>query len=180
MLIGIKTVKSTGGKTNDKDMNAAKMVVTGNPKMTMSKNDSTPTTLVVQWCEAAVIVGPEGGIIKDLELSTGARIKVETGKVKYKGTRIVALLIAQVKGGNQWSDGSGNFLKTKFLNEIMNEIKLVIGRDHYHYRKDVESILPLWPRRGEEREAKSCSDLSRRLSPNCDTASELRLWIICV
>ena len=33
------------------------------------------------------------------------------------------------------------FSKTKFLNEIMNEIKLVIGRDHYHYRKDVESIL---------------------------------------
>ena len=43
MLLGIKTVKSTGGKTNDKDMNAAKMVVTGNPKMTMSKNDSTST-----------------------------------------------------------------------------------------------------------------------------------------
>ena len=39
MLLGIKTVKSTGGKTNDKDMNAAKMVVTGNPKMTMSRND---------------------------------------------------------------------------------------------------------------------------------------------
>ena len=76
MLLGIKTVKSTGGKTNDKDMNAAKMVVTGNPKMTMSKNDSTPTTLVVQWCEAAVLVGPEGGIVKDLELSTGAKIKV--------------------------------------------------------------------------------------------------------
>ena len=72
-------------------------------------------TLVVQWCEAAVIVGPEGGIIKDLELSTGARIKVETGKVKYKGTRIVALLIAQVKGGNQWSDGSGNFLENQVL-----------------------------------------------------------------
>ena len=96
-------------------MNAAKMVVTGNPKMTMSKNDSTPTTLVVQWCEAAVIVGPEGGIIKDLELTTGARIKVETRKVKYKGTRIVALLIAQVKGGNQWSDGSGNFLENRVL-----------------------------------------------------------------
>ena len=65
--------------------------------------------------EAAVIVGPEGGIIKDLELSTGARIKVETGKVKYKGTRIVALLIAQVKGGNHWSDGSGNFLENQVL-----------------------------------------------------------------
>ena len=76
MLLGIKTVKSNGGKTNDKDMNAAKMVVTGNPKMTMSKNDSTPTTLVVQWCETAVVVGLEGGIIKDLEPSTGARIKV--------------------------------------------------------------------------------------------------------
>ena len=115
MLLGIKTVKSAGGKTNDKDMNAAKMVDTGNPKMTMSRDDSIPTTLVVQWCEAAVIVGPEGGIIKDLELSTGARIKVETGKVKYKGTRIVALLIAQVKGGNQWSDGSGNFLENQVL-----------------------------------------------------------------
>ena len=44
MLLGIKTVNSTGGKTNDKDMNAAKMVVTGNPKMTMSKNDSTVDT----------------------------------------------------------------------------------------------------------------------------------------
>ena len=125
MLLGIKTVKSNGGKTNDKDMNAAKMVVTGNPKMTMSKNDSTPTTLVVQWCETAVVVGLEGGIIKDLEPSTGARIKVvqrsqtsiqvETGKVKYKGTRIVALLIAQVKGGNQWSDASGNFLENQVL-----------------------------------------------------------------
>ena len=37
MLLGIKTVKSTLGKTNDKDMNTAKMVVTGNTKMTMSK-----------------------------------------------------------------------------------------------------------------------------------------------
>ena len=35
MLLGIKTVKF------NKDMNAAKMVVTGNPKMTVSKNDST-------------------------------------------------------------------------------------------------------------------------------------------
>ena len=115
MLIGIKTVKATGGKTNDKVMNAAKMVVTGNPKMAMSKNDSTPTTLVVQWCETAVIVGPEGGIIKDLELSTGARIKLETGNVEYEGNRLVAMLIAQVKGSNQWSDGSGNFLENQVL-----------------------------------------------------------------
>ena len=41
MLLGIKTVKSTGGKTNDKDMIATKIVVTGNPKMTLTKNDST-------------------------------------------------------------------------------------------------------------------------------------------
>ena len=80
MLLGIKTVKSTSGKTNDKDINAAKMVDTGNPKMTMSRDDSIPTTLVVQWCEAAVIVGPEGGIIKDLEPSTGARIRLKPGR----------------------------------------------------------------------------------------------------
>ena len=36
----------------------------------------------------------------------------------------------------------------------MNEIKLVIGRDHYHYRKDVESIL-LYLFGPEEREAKA-------------------------
>ena len=33
------------------------------------------------------------------------------------------------------------FSKTKFLNGVMNEYKLVIGRDYYHYRKDGESIL---------------------------------------
>ena len=167
----------TGGKTNDTSENASKKVDGGNPKMSMSKIDSTSATLVVQWYEAAVIVGPEGKNVKELKQSTGARIMVEDGKAKHKGTRTITLrgdsstvtramneiekyrfsnCTAKVAISGLMARAIFSEAKTKFLNEVMMECKVLIGRDHFQYPKDGESIfLYLFGSEEAKREAKA-------------------------
>ena len=167
----------TGGKTNDTGENAAKKVDGGNPKMSMSKIDSISATLVVQWYEANVIVGPEGKNVKELEQSTGARIMVEKGKAKPEGTRTITIrgdspavtrarneiekyrfsnCTAKVAISGLMARAIFSEAKTKFLNEVMMECKVVIGRDHYQYPKDRESIfLYLFGSEEAKREAKA-------------------------
>ena len=124
--------------------------------MSMSKIDSTSATLVVQWYEAAVIVGPEGKNVKELKQSTGARIMVEDGKAKHKGTRTITLrgdsstvtramneiekyrfsnCTAKVAISGLMARAIFSEAKTKFLNEVMMECKVLIGRDHFQYPK---------------------------------------------
>jgi len=167
----------TGGKTNDTGENAAKKVDGGNPKMSMIKIDSTSATLVVQWYEAAVIVGPEGKNVKELQQSTGARIMVGNGKAKHKGTRTITIrgdssavtrarneiekyrfsnCTAKVAISGLMARAIFSEAKTKFLNEVMMECKVLIGRDHYQYPKDGESIfLYLFGSEEAKREAKA-------------------------
>ena len=167
----------TGGKTNDTGENAAKKVDGGNPKMSRSKIDSISATLVVQWYEANVIVGPEGKNVKELEQRTGARIMVEKGKAKPEGTRTITIrgdspavtrarneiekyrfsnCTAKVAISGLMARAIFSEAKTKFLNEVMMECKVVIGRDHYQYPKDRESIfLYLFGSEEAKREAKA-------------------------
>merc|ERR1712013_218619 len=126
---------------------------------------------------AAVIVGPEGKNVKELKQSTGARIMVENGKAKHEGTRTITIrgdspavtkakneiekyrfsnCTAKVAIGGLMARAIFSEAKTKFLNEVMMECKVLIGRDHHQYPKDGESIfLYLFGSEEAKREAKA-------------------------